>query len=145
MPTSLRIPLLDLTATHYWMSALALGLGAASYALIYPADPTTSGTLLKCPFHAITGYYCPGCGTLRALHDLSHGHLLAALRHNVLIACAVPYLGYAVISGAAFNQRRGLLPWPELPSRLTWILLGFAIFFGFARNISSWPFNMLAP
>lgn len=39
----------------------------------------------KCPIYALTGFYCPGCGGLRASWDLLHGNLAGALNQNALI------------------------------------------------------------
>jgi len=33
----------------------------------------------RCPFYALTGHYCPGCGATRAIAELLHGHVAAAL------------------------------------------------------------------
>ena len=41
-------------------------------------DPNQPGHYPTDPFLAITGLYCPGCGTLRALHALARGDLLTA-------------------------------------------------------------------
>src|SRR5690606_2629375 len=35
-------------------------------------DPAT-GILPSCPFYTLTHWYCPGCGSQRALHALLHG------------------------------------------------------------------------
>lgn len=47
-------------------------------------DPNQGGHYPLCPFKAITGWDCPGCGGLRAVHDLAHGNLAAALDQNAL-------------------------------------------------------------
>jgi hypothetical protein len=66
-----------------------LGFGVALVALI---DPHTGGRYPTCPFHAITGLWCPGCGGLRAVHDLTHGDLTLALHENVLVVLLGPSL-----------------------------------------------------
>ncbi len=40
---------------------------------------------LRCVFYELTGFYCPGCGSGRALQALMHGDLSGAFRHNVLL------------------------------------------------------------
>ncbi|MCM1178021.1 MAG: DUF2752 domain-containing protein [Clostridium sp.] len=40
----------------------------------------------------LTGLYCPGCGSQRAVHHLLNGRILQAVRYNVLLVAAVPYL-----------------------------------------------------
>jgi hypothetical protein len=70
-------------------TAALLGLGVA---LVAAVDPHTSGRYPTCPFHAVTGLWCPGCGGLRAVHDLTHGHLIVALHENVLVVLLGPTL-----------------------------------------------------
>lgn len=55
---------------------------------------------IKCFFHEITGYYCPGCGGTRALNALINGDFMECMKYNL----AVMYAGavFVVISGSAF-------------------------------------------
>ncbi len=48
-------------------------------------NPNQPGHYPLCPFKAITGWDCPGCGGLRAVHDLAHGNLAAAVDQNALV------------------------------------------------------------
>ena len=69
-----------------WSAALAvLGAGAT---VLYHADPYAEDSLLPaCPFHAVTGLYCPGCGMTRCLHAVLHldvGAAMAAEGRNFL-------------------------------------------------------------
>ena len=63
-------------------TALAL---AAAAALVAAFDPAATWWFPSCPFHALTGWLCPLCGSLRAVHALLHGSLLGALTFNPLI------------------------------------------------------------
>jgi len=45
-------------------------------------DPNRSGSWPPCPFLALTGVPCPGCGGLRAVHDLLTGDVVGALSSN---------------------------------------------------------------
>jgi hypothetical protein len=108
-------------------------------------DPATSGLFPPCPVHYLTGWYCPGCGSLRALHQLLHGNLSAAWALNPLTVVLLPFLAYGIASHA-LNQIRGRhLPDFFLPA--VWIRALFAviILFGIARNIPLHPFDWLAP
>lgn len=40
------------------------------------------------------GFYCAGCGMLRALHHLLHGRWQSALRFNPLLIICLPYFFY---------------------------------------------------
>jgi uncharacterized protein DUF2752 len=55
-------------------------------------DPHTSGSWGYCPFYALTGLYCPGCGGLRAVNDLTHGDLAAAASSNLLFVALIPVI-----------------------------------------------------
>lgn len=47
-----------------------------------------------CLFFKLTGLYCPGCGTGRALKALIHGQVGAAFRYNsMLFILGLPFLG----------------------------------------------------
>ncbi|MGA8200207.1 MAG: DUF2752 domain-containing protein, partial [Candidatus Sulfotelmatobacter sp.] len=59
-------------------------------------DPATSGLFPPCPLHYLTGWYCPGCGSLRALHQLLHGNLSAAWALNPLTVLLLPFLVYGL-------------------------------------------------
>lgn len=48
-----------------------------------------------CMFHAITGFYCPGCGGTRAIFALVRGKFLTSLYYHPLVA-------YMVVLGIAF-------------------------------------------
>jgi len=74
-----------------WVSGLGV-LGAG--AVLYWFDPASHGFYPRCLFHEWTGLHCPGCGSLRALHQLSHGHLGAAFGSNPLLILALPFLGW---------------------------------------------------
>ena len=45
-----------------------------------------------CPFHSLTGGWCPLCGGLRAADALAHLQWRAALHDNVLFVVALPLL-----------------------------------------------------
>ena len=69
---------------------MAAAVFAALFALTATMSPEQPGHYPACPFRAITGYACPGCGSLRTLHDLAHGHLITALTHNAMLVMTLP-------------------------------------------------------
>jgi hypothetical protein len=71
---------------------LAVFAGAAGYVAL--VDPNDAGHYPTCPFYAVTGYYCPGCGSLRMIHALTHGHVAEAFGRNALAFVTLPILGY---------------------------------------------------
>jgi hypothetical protein len=60
--------------------------------LLHVRDPHQSGSWGYCPWLLLTGTSCPGCGGLRAVHDLTHGDLAAAASSNLLLVGAIPLL-----------------------------------------------------
>jgi hypothetical protein len=70
-------------------AALA-GVLAASLADV-AFDPSQRHVPL-CPFHAVTGWWCPLCGGLRAADALVHGRFAAAVHDNALLVLALPVL-----------------------------------------------------
>ena len=92
-----------------------------------------------CFFHEVTGLLCPGCGALRAMHQLLHGHLAAAFHFNPLLVLALPFLfwmGVRLIARNAEHQS------PSVALRPFWIWALFAVVvvFGVLRNL---PFAWL--
>ncbi|QNN53060.1 DUF2752 domain-containing protein [Nocardioides mesophilus] len=71
---------------------LAVGVLAASVAL-HVRDPHQAGSWGLCPWLVLTGTYCPGCGGLRAVNDLTRGDVAGAASSNLLLVGALPLLG----------------------------------------------------
>src|ERR1700735_860826 len=122
--------------------ALALVAGAITLRMF---DPATTVFFPPCPVHYLTGWYCPGCGSLRAIHQLLHGNLRAAWALNPLTVVLLPFLTPRLVSLALFEVRGQGLPQPFL--RAGWIraLCAAIILFGIVRNLPLYPFDLLAP
>lgn len=69
--------------------AVALAVLAASVVL-HLRDPHAQGSYGFCPWLLVTGTDCPGCGGLRAVHDLTRGDLAAAFSSNALFVGSIP-------------------------------------------------------
>jgi hypothetical protein len=100
------------------MKILIIGIATA---LVVTFDPATTWWFPSCPFHALTGWLCPLCGSLRAVHALLTGAPLTAFALNPLTITALCSWALARERAAAFwfNGR------------------GFALFavFGLLRNL----------
>lgn len=101
---------------------------------LFVHDPRRSDLLPPCPFHWLTGFNCPGCGSLRATHCLLHGNWGQALQLNALFVLSIPFLG-------ALVARRSWAYKPWVP----WLAFGLLLTYGVLRNIPQWPFVLLAP
>lgn len=47
---------------------------------------------MPCPLNFLTGLYCIGCGGTRCIEALLKGHLLLAIRQNLIVFSAVIFL-----------------------------------------------------
>lgn len=64
----------------------AIGVAAIGYWFVLPHK-----FWLSCPIRALTGLYCPGCGSTRAVFALAHGNVPLAAHDNALLL-AMPVL-----------------------------------------------------
>ena len=131
-----------LAETRRWERTAGAAAVTLAAIVLYARDPAEDGSYPLCPLNATTGLYCPGCGTLRALHQLLHGRLDRSLALNPLTVLAVPFLAYhfAVWLLPSLGWRR------VAPSgRATWALLLVVVGFGILRNLPLAPFDALAP
>ncbi len=69
---------------------LVAGVVLGVSVVLHVRDPHESGSYLFCPWLLLTGTYCPGCGGLRAVNDLSRGDVVAAASSNLLLVGALP-------------------------------------------------------
>ena len=60
--------------------------------LLHLRDPHHSGSWGYCPWLLLTGTYCPGCGGLRAVNDLTRGDVAAAASSNLLLVASLPFV-----------------------------------------------------
>ena len=119
--------------------------GLAGFVLLRFFDPATSGIFPPCPLHYLTGLYCPGCGSLRALHQLLHGNLHEAWALNPLTVVLLPFLAYGLASEIRLAIHGKRLPEWQLSGRSIYMLFAVIVLFGIARNLPIYPFDLLAP
>jgi len=133
---------------HKWLRVMPtalLALGAAGAALVLSRlDPFVGNSALPpCPLHALTGIYCPGCGSTRCLYALLHGDVWLALAMNPLLVVSLPLLGLMSLNAAGWRPAwtTPLMRQLARPTLWLWLLLGY----GVLRNLPWYPFNLLAP
>ncbi|NMM23160.1 MAG: DUF2752 domain-containing protein [Phycicoccus sp.] len=113
----------------------AVGLFGAGF--VTAVDPNAAGHYPTCPFLWVTGWYCPGCGTLRAMHALGHGDVVTALARNPF---AVGVFGYMAVVWALW-LRRTITGQPPRWLAPAWVLhgvLGLILAFWVLRNLPGW-------
>lgn len=131
-----RFPLLEPAGV------LAIAIGIVSYVAI--KNPNQAGHYPTCPFLLCTGYYCPGCGSLRAIHALAHLDFATAVQLNVMTVFVM--IPIAVFHYGRWATERYLgRPIRKNMVRPIWIwaLLFGMLAFWLVRNLE--PFSFLAP
>jgi hypothetical protein len=105
----------------------------AGAVLVAVLDPNRPGHYPVCPFLALTGWYCPGCGGLRAVHALLHADPAQALARNPLVVLLLPVLA---VAWARWLRRawRGVRT-GQWPGWMLWAGLAVLVGFGVARNL----------
>ncbi len=117
-----------------WLTLVVAGV----YLFIF--EPGRSGFFPLCPFRALTGFTCPGCGTTRGLHQLLHGNLTAAVKLNPLMVAVMPFLFYALVRHTASVILRRPVKGNIVPANYIYALFGFVLFFWIFRNTPFYPF-----
>lgn len=98
-------------------------------------DPNRSGSYLGCPFHALTGWYCPLCGSTRALHDLARLDVVSAWGMNPVLVVAAPLLVIAWLRWGRRLWTRRPPPRVGVSPRGAAVVLGALLVFGVLRNV----------
>ncbi|MFG6110391.1 DUF2752 domain-containing protein [Stenotrophomonas sp. BIGb0135] len=121
----------------------ALVVGAGFWALRHFDPNSANSPFPPCSFHAVTGFYCIGCGLTRALHALAHGDVLTAISMNplamLMLAIAPLVLGWTL--GWRPRWMQPLITLLTTPAFWLTLLPVYWI----ARNLPWVPFTWLAP
>jgi len=125
---------------------VAIAVGIIGLGLFYFfINPQEVNFLPECPLHATTGFYCPGCGSQRATHQLLNFNIFGALQQNVLYLLSLMLLGYhLIVTGINTIFKMQLFNYIYHP-KTPLIILVLIIIFWILRNIPYYPFNLLAP
>lgn len=117
----------------------------ASSIVLYSFNPATTNVFPSSPFRELTGLFCPGCGSLRGLHQLLRGNLGTAFSLNPLMILLLPFVSYSYICYTMEVFTGRLLYKPFIHPKLIWCLLYIIIAYWVLRNIPVEPFSWLAP
>jgi len=113
-------------------------LAGAAYLFVF--EPGKTGLFPVCLFRFLTGYQCPGCGSTRALHQLLHGHVIAAFELNPFFLVAIPFLMYALIRYSVIVMHGGVPTHNRLPPRYIYAVFFIVLSFWIFRNTPFYPF-----
>jgi hypothetical protein len=120
--------------------ALTIGGLAAATLALHVRDPHEQYSWGLCPSAAL-GFWCPGCGGLRAVNDLTHGDVGAALSSNLLLVLAIPFAVLA-LGLWTVDRWRGTpptIPWQRLRPLVPALVVA-VVAFAVVRNLAfgSW-------
>jgi hypothetical protein len=125
-------------AARRWTAPVGLGVVAAAGCVALAAfDLPDQGPVL-CPFRALTGLDCPGCGMTRAVGQITRGRVGTAFDYNALLVFTVPVVAYLYLGwlATAFGRR---LPPLQIGRRGAAVLLVAASLFTLVRNLPVGP------
>lgn len=113
--------------------------------LFFALNPNEHAIFPRCPFNVLTGYYCPGCGSQRAIHSLLHLNFAGVARNNILFIPTVVLVVYHY-TYSFVNSLFGLkLPNVFYLKHTPWVICLVIGAFAVLRNIPYYPFSLLAP
>jgi hypothetical protein len=102
--------------------------------VLFLFDPSRYHFYPVCPLYQTTGLLCPGCGTLRAVHQLAHGNFAAAWRLNPMFVVLSPVGLWLVVREALWQLTGKRLPGLVTHRFFLWLLVASLIVFGILRN-----------
>ena len=130
--------------TEIYLAAVLVPLGAFVGFCLFFGHPSEYVWLPSCPFHALTGLYCPGCGTLRAIHYLLNGQFGTAFRYQPLLISLSPILLLLAGKVGYENLRNRTVTLP-FEVQLYWLILIAVCLFFVLRNVPLDCFECLRP
>lgn len=113
--------------------ALAAGLG-------YAAWVRATGLGVPCPFHMLTGLYCPGCGVTRCISALLQGNWQAALRSNAAIVVLAPFFVWLGWAAARSYLACGSIRLARRQNAAVYVAIAALVVFGIVRNLPAFWF-----
>lgn len=128
-------------ARWFWVliSGAVIGLG-----ILYRFNPVEHSFYPTCQFYQLTHLHCPGCGSLRALHHLTHGEITAAFHSNPLLIVSLPLFAWLGFQQLRTYRQPAVTSAPIRPA-IIWTLFGITIVFGILRNLPGPAFAWMSP
>lgn len=122
--------------------AVVAAAAAGTLGLLQVVDPTEPGHYPTCPLLFLTGWYCPGCGSLRMLHHLGEADVAGALAMNplgLLMVLALVAYWVAWVRRVVTGRARSA----PLPGWAVWAFLVVVVGYAVLRNLPG--MGLLAP
>jgi hypothetical protein len=116
-----------------WWKGMWLVAGLMGVLVLAHFPPEQHGFYPRCTLFTSTGLLCPGCGSFRALHALTQGDWVRALRSNALLTIGLPLLVLGWVARMWGRGRFGARL--ELTGWMGWMALSLILLFGLLRNL----------
>lgn len=123
-----------ITLVLLWLTIIAGSI------CLFILEPGKSALLPVCPFRALTGFTCPGCGSTRGMHQLLHGNIGAAFEFNPLLLLSLPFLLYALLRYSHRVMTGQPVEHNKLAPKYIYTIFGVVLFFWIFRNTPLYPF-----
>ena len=91
---------MNVIKTKFFKQYGVLAILALSYLVL-----ASLGLRIACPIHALTGFYCPGCGSTRAVKAVLNGDLPLAFHDNALLMVSPVVLASGLLI-EKYSQKR---------------------------------------
>lgn len=136
---SFRLRLRTIRNSVHFRAGLQLTAVLGLLILLAFRDPNTVGSYPTCPFRLISGgLLCPGCGSMRMVHAVLHGHFLLAFRLNPLSFAFLPLVGWLVADLFTALLMGQHLPRFRPQPRTIWLLIIVIAVYTISRNLFPW-------
>ena len=125
------------------VAALGVVLLAGAAYLYLRGD---EGAGIPCPTFYLTGLYCAGCGSSRALQSILHLELYQAFRYNPVMVLLLPFIAayFCAVAVSYVKHGRNTVD-AKLPFRIVFVIVVIVLVYSVARNIPVFPFTWLRP
>lgn len=88
-----------------------------------------------CILHAITGYYCPGCGGTRAVIALLHGQVITSLYYHPIVVYTVAVGGWFMLTQTLSRLSHGKCRPMHYRDLYMWIALAIVVINCLVKNL----------
>lgn len=121
---------------YVWRFLVAIFVLISGGIIYYLFSPAESQFFPQCPFHFLTGYDCPGCGSQRAIHNLLHLKIKEAFLSNPLLVVAIPFLIFGIyLEYFGGKERHPKIRKALYSKRAIYVILAIIILFWVGRNL----------
>jgi hypothetical protein len=123
------------------LSPAGTAMAAAGYLATVAAIDPFRAYAVGCPVHAVTGGWCPGCGSTRAVHQLLEGDVVGSLVCHPLVVPIAGLLAYLWVGWAVRTHGPGpAARWLRRPAELpAWIPMAVAVAFVALTTVRNVP------